>query len=76
MEPFWGTLKAEVIQMVRRLQTDKHFERAYLSHSTVYARERRSRDGVVGSLDGFNPLYVTVNGTKLPRDGFDFLTLR
>jgi len=63
--------------MVRRLQTDAQFERAYRSQAAVYVRDRsRNANPYVGALEGFNPMYVTVSGERLPRRDYDFLVLR
>ncbi|MDQ1909083.1 hypothetical protein RAC89_01045 [Paenibacillus sp. GD4] len=57
-----------------RLVTDRQFEMAFLTHSSVYARHRKHEEyHFIGGLDGFNPLLVTVSGTKLERDEYDFL---
>lgn len=61
----------------RRILTDRQFERAVLSQSTIYVRHKKHEEyNFVGGLEGFNPLLVTVSGTKFERDEFDFLVTR
>jgi hypothetical protein len=60
--------------MARRLHTDIQFEKAYAARATVYAKDRL--DGthdVLGALESFNPIFVTVSGERLFRDDYEFL---
>ncbi|MCI3923861.1 hypothetical protein MO973_26905 [Paenibacillus sp. TRM 82003] len=60
--------------MPRKLHTDIQFERAYLARNTVYARDKdHSTVDRIGSLESFNPIFVTLSGTRLFRDDYDFL---
>lgn len=60
--------------MPRKLHTDLQFEKAYLSRNTVYARDKeRAALDRIGSLEGFNPIFVTLSGSRLFRDDYDFL---
>ncbi len=61
--------------MTKLLMTDEQFEKAYLQHSTIYARDKENPSlGVIGSLDAFNPIFVKVAGTLVMRDEYDFIT--
>lgn len=60
--------------MGRPLQSDAQFERALRAKSSVYAR-RRDRDApdVLGALEAFNPVYVTLAGNRLFRGDYIFI---
>jgi hypothetical protein len=58
---------------MRPLLTDEQFERAYLAGASVYVKDKQGMlPDTVGALEAFNPLFVTVAGEWLPRDGFEF----
>lgn len=67
-----------VNRMAIRLGTDEQFESAYLKHSTVYVKSKRRKDAaaLVGSLEAFNPFFVTVSGRIFARDEHIFRTVR
>jgi hypothetical protein len=64
--------------MLRNLRTDEQFEQAYVNRSTICARDPQDDEAslIIGSLDSFNPILVTIAGTVLERNQFDFMTLR
>jgi hypothetical protein len=60
--------------MARRLRTDIQFEKAFKARATVYAKDRQDRThDVLGALEAFNPIFVTVSGSRLFRDDYEFL---
>ncbi|WP_309120159.1 hypothetical protein [Paenibacillus sp.] len=62
--------------MSRQLQTDAQFERALRSRASVYAKDKLGSNlDFVGALDAFNPIYVTVSGSRLFRGDFEFVTI-
>lgn len=59
------------------LRTDRQFERAYLSKSTVCVRDKcRYENAFIGGLESFNPIIVTVGGKKFLRDDYEFVSIR
>jgi hypothetical protein len=59
--------------MTKQLTTDEQFEHACLSHSTVYVKDKHGEmNGFIGSVEAFNPVFVTVSGQQLMRDDFEF----
>jgi hypothetical protein len=62
--------------MTTRLRSDEQFERAYLTHASVYVKDRcKQEQDLIGSLEAFNPLFITVSGTKFVRNQFDFIVI-
>lgn len=61
----------------RKLTSDRQFEKAFISHYTVCVRDKGRRViDYIGSVEGFNPIVVTVGGKKFMRDDFDFVSIR
>jgi len=61
--------------MSRPLQSDVQFERALRSRSSVYAKDKLGGNhDFVGALDAFNPIYVTLSGSRLFRGDYEFIT--
>ncbi|TBL80002.1 hypothetical protein [Paenibacillus thalictri] len=60
-----------------KLSTDRQFEQAFLSHCTVYVREKSGvSDHFIGSIFAFNPVIVTVGGQPFSRDRHQFMRLK
>ena len=60
--------------MGRPLQSDAQFERAMRAKCSVYARRRRGdAPDVLGALEAFNPVYVTLAGNRLYRGDYIFI---
>lgn len=59
------------------LYTDQQFEKAYLAHTTIYARcKTEPRPPIIGTLEAFTPLFVRLAGQMLIRDEYEFRASR
>lgn len=60
--------------MFQQLRTDHQFEQVYLTQATVYVKDKyEPAEGMIGSVEAFNPIFITVGGHRLLRDDFDFM---